>query len=216
MAPLYFVGLDLGQAHDFTALAVLEQTLAADPNVKRGSATRQYACRHLERFKLGTPYPVMVERIAKLVGTAPLRGCTLVVDQTGVGRPVVDLLKAARLPVRLFQPITITGGHAVKMGDDGSQHVPKKELVSTLQVLLQTRRLKIAQELPEVRTLEQELLNFRVKITIAANEMFGEWREGQHDDLVLAVALAVWQAEHEPLPSRPLCMSRGVDFPRPY
>lgn len=28
----------------------------------------------------------------------------------------------------------------------------------------------------------------------AANEMFGAWREGQHDDLVLAVAIAVWRA----------------------
>jgi hypothetical protein len=34
-----------------------------------------------------------------------------------------------------------------------------------------------------------------VKITPATNEVFGAWREGQHDDLVLAVAIAVWQAE---------------------
>jgi dipeptidyl aminopeptidase/acylaminoacyl peptidase len=29
----------------------------------------------------------------------------------------------------------------------------------------------------------------------AANEVFGAWREGQHDDLILAVANGVWQAE---------------------
>ena len=44
--------------------------------------------------------------------------------------------------------------------------------------------------------LRAELLNFRVKITAAANETFGAWREGEHDDLVLAVALACWAGEH--------------------
>jgi hypothetical protein len=40
------------------------------------------------------------------------------------------------------------------------------------------------------------LTTFRVKITPAADEVFGAWREGAHDDLVLAVAIAVWQAEY--------------------
>ena len=31
---------------------------------------------------------------------------------------------------------------------------------------------------------------------ITAHDSYGAWREGQHDDLVLAVALAVWFAEH--------------------
>jgi hypothetical protein len=40
-------------------------------------------------------------------------------------------------------------------------------------------------------------LNFRVKIDpLTAHDSYGAWREGQHDDLVLAVALAVWFAEH--------------------
>jgi hypothetical protein len=73
--------------------------------------------------------------------------------------------------------------------------VPKKELVASLQVLLQTRRLKVAKTLPEAATLVRELETFRVKVTEAANETFGAWREGQHDDLVLAVALAAWVGE---------------------
>ena len=36
------------------------------------------------------------------------------------------------------------------------------------------------------------------RIFAAANETFGVWREGQHDDLVLAVALACWWAERCP------------------
>ena len=67
-----------------------------------------------------------------------------------------------------------------------------------MQVLLQAERLKIAAALPEAAVLTQELLNFQVKITMAANDTYGAWREGQHDDLVLAVAMATWYAEHAP------------------
>jgi hypothetical protein len=76
--------------------------------------------------------------------------------------------------------------------------VPKKELVSTLQVLLAARRLQVAPRLAEAPTLVRELLNFQVKVTRAAHEIFGTWREDQHDDLVLALAVALWYAERCP------------------
>jgi len=38
-------------------------------------------------------------------------------------------------------------------------------------------------------------LNFRYKITQASNLTYESWREGAHDDLVLALSLAVWEAE---------------------
>jgi hypothetical protein len=43
--------------------------------------------------------------------------------------------------------------------------------------------------------LIKELQNFKVKITAAANEIFEAWREGEHDDLLLAVAIAAWMGE---------------------
>jgi hypothetical protein len=92
-----------------------------------------------------------------------------------------------------FAPITITSGHQVSV--ENGLHVPKKELVGVLQVLLQTRRLHIARELPDAATLVRELENFRVKITAARNEVFEAWREGAHDDLVLATGMAAWCGE---------------------
>jgi hypothetical protein len=93
-------------------------------------------------------------------------------------------------------PVTITGGQAITVTPDGSYHVPKKELVTCLQVVLQARRLQIARRLPETATLVRELQSFQVRITAAAHETFGIWREGQHDDLVLATALAAWLGEN--------------------
>jgi hypothetical protein len=59
--------------------------------------------------------------------------------------------------------------------------------------MFQTSRLKIAAELPEAKTLINELLNFKVKINVkTAHDSYEAWREGVHDDLVLAVALSVW------------------------
>lgn len=178
----FYLGLDLGQAQDYTALAVLE---------KQGE---EYHVRHLERPRLGTPYPAIVERVRSLLSSGPLKGNTaLVVDKTGVGAPVVDMFRKAGLrPVA----VTITGGNVVTKEEDG-YHVPKRDLVSTLQVLFQAGRLKVAAKLPQARLFVEELLNFQVKIDLrTAHDSYGAWREGTHDDLVLAVALACWYAEH--------------------
>ena len=60
------------------------------------------------------------------------------------------------------------------------------------------RRLQVAPELAEADTLVRELTTFEVRVTSSANETFGAWREGEHDDLVLAVAVAAWIAERQP------------------
>ncbi|MGB9793342.1 MAG: hypothetical protein ACPLRU_02500 [Desulfofundulus sp.] len=165
----FFLGLDLGQAQDFTALCVVElKTFRYEPKLP------EFHVRHLERMKLGTPYPEIVAYVKRLLETSQLRNKTaLVVDRTGVGAAVVDMFMQAGLrPIGVI----ITGGNSVSAGS-GGYHVPKQDLVSTLQVLFQSGRLKVAAELPEARTLVEELLNFRVKInprTIHAS--FEAWR----------------------------------------
>ena len=190
--PDHILGLDLGQSQDYTALAVLERCWVSD--TARQQSVSRLAVRHLRRWPLGTSYTQVVLDVGRLVRTPPLSNPLLAVDQTGVGMAVVDMFRQARLPARL-RSILITSGHEVTALGFG-WHVPKKELVSVLQVLLQQRRLKVA-PLPEREVLVKELLNFRVKVTVAAHETFEAWRERDHDDLVLAVALAAWLAEED-------------------
>jgi hypothetical protein len=182
--PSYYIGVDLGQTNDYTAIAVISRTSGVDG----------LALPHLQRFPLHQPYPQMIEAIRKLATTPALERAPLIVDQTGVGRPVVDLLRTA-VGVGRVIPVTITSGHAASVQPDGSRHVPKKDLVTSLVSLLEDRRLKVARNLVEARTLVDELLNFKMEITDSANVTYGAWRSGQHDDLVLAVALACWWAE---------------------
>lgn len=81
------------------------------------------ALKHLHRFPLGTPYPEIVKHVAELLNQPPLKGrSTLLVDATGVGRPVVDMLEQAKLEPLA---ITITGGSAV-VADGREFRVPKR------------------------------------------------------------------------------------------
>ncbi len=196
--PVYFVGLDLGQTNDPAALAALERREMRHPT-NRQRIIYRYALRHLERFPLGTSYPTIAKTVAERVSTGPLRGCSLAVDATGVGRPVVDMLRELAMPVVLC-PITLTSGHAANRAEDGTFLVPKKDVVAALMVLFQAGRLAIAKTLPEATVLVKELKTFQTKITLAGNEVTGAWREGQHDDLVLAVALATWAGENSVRP----------------
>jgi hypothetical protein len=121
----------------------------------------------------------------------------MAVDATGVGRAVLETFRGADLPAEL-RPVVITAGHAETRDDDGCYHVPKVNLIGTIEILFQARRLGISGNMPFAETLAKELANFRRRITPAGNEVFGAWREGQHDDLVLAVAMATWLAERTP------------------
>jgi hypothetical protein len=223
----YYIGLDIGQMQDYTAIAVIEEPvwIGADdafweqvttkqqgwvsPDRLRPEQTlkaRALACkhgqphrpelhvRHLERYELNTPYPVMVERIRTLMNRPPLAGrSALIVDATGVGKPVVDALQDAGL-----QPVavTITGaGKATRAR--GGWHVPKRDLIASAQIALQSRRLVIAAGLPDTETLVQELQDYRVEISEKTGNDSYNARSGKHDDLVLAVALATWYRDYQ-------------------
>jgi hypothetical protein len=228
---LYFLGLDLGQAQDYSALAIIEEQLYIgeawanevlyQDDYERGlsvgwvppSALSPYrvgqalalsheygrpaepplAVRHLERFELGTKYTDVVDRVAALVRSDSLRHmpAVLLVDKTGVGAAVLDSFTHARIGA---VAITLHGGSSVNRDPQRvGYRVPKRDLITVTQVLLQNGQLKVAAGLPEAETLKRELLNFRVKIDPrTAHDSYEHWREGDHDDLVLAVSMAAW------------------------
>jgi hypothetical protein len=207
MASDFTLGLDLGQTSDPSALAILKSSIptgegGAMARDHRGGWLLAYDCVHLERFPLGTSYPAIIARVEELVANPKLGSRPrMVIDATGVGRPVVDLFLNQRMAAELA-PLTITAGFESRQDRWNNTHtraywVPKLELASTVQALLQMRRLKVVPRLDLAETLKRELLDFQVKVTAAANETFGAWREGAHDDLVLAVAMAAWVAERQ-------------------
>jgi hypothetical protein len=224
-----YVGVDLGQQRDHTAISVTEKVLLPTGTYRREAyfdwdtqRTRwhsvengkpEYRVRHLERPPLGTSYVKVVERILELLESLRDTELVLAVDTTGVGRPVADMLKRhlkkwleSNRQVRLTTGwITITGGDSVTKAEGGGLRVPKRDLASAPLVLMQNGQLKIAAEMPLADTLRKELLNFKVKINIAtAHDTYEAWREGDHDDLVLSVALACWAGERFPKRGAPV------------
>ena len=207
----YILGLDLGQAADYTALAVLERTektleIPHPDKPARFETKWHFGCRGLKRWPLGTSYPSIVADVEKLTAKPLLAKAHLVIDGTGVGRPVVDMFRQAHLPVTLV-PVMITSGNK-ESHHDGYYHVGKAILISTLQVLLQQRRLQFANRLPETPALVKELQSYQVKVTEAANEVFNA-RQGAHDDLLLALALASWHGERCPKQTTFRCQTLG-------
>jgi hypothetical protein len=186
----WIVGLDLGQAVDFTAMVVLHRT-----TVRTEAETyRVYACRHIRRWPLGSTYDAIVADLKTMLAKLPERP-TLVVDATGCGRPVCDMIRKASLPVRSLSAVVITAGaHEGRVG--AVRTVPKRDLVGAVMAVMHKGRLHIAKSLPETETLVKELRSFTARITTAGNEKYeaGDWRVSPHDDLILALALAL---EHD-------------------
>ena len=210
----FFIGVELGQVSDVTALAVVESlTLpflrteeiyaenwvdvhpvyqAPDGGEIRGHPPVNFALRHLERIPAGVSYPEIVSRVESLHGQ--LRRPTVVLDGTGVGKAAVELFRRSNFDLSVFT--LMAGDQMVQEGR--SYRIPKRDVISTTQVLLQTGRLKIARSLPHASLLARELVNFRFKVGVKASEDALDWRDGPDDDLVLALAIAAWRAETNP------------------
>jgi hypothetical protein len=143
---------------------------------------------HLERLPLGMRYTAVVDHVGRRLAQLPGRP-ELVIDFTGVGRPIFDMFVYSGI---YPTGVVITGGNT-ETCDGSICSVPKLNLVSRLQALLHEERLKIHRELDEAETLTRELLDFRMEHTPAGHLTFNA-RSGKHDDLVLALAIAVWRA----------------------
>jgi hypothetical protein len=167
---MFYLGLDLGQRVDHTALAVVERLERARPY---GEAEYEgLAVRHVERLPLGVPYPKVVSYVREQVRGPELRQqCKVVVDATGLGAPVVEMLRGAGLGCEILA-VTITGGEKESAAGQGAWNVPKRDLIAGLQVLMDVR---------------ERSSGFR-------RARWGAERSGQHDDLVMALALACWSA----------------------
>ena len=184
------IGIDIGQKVDPTAIAVLEKVKRADGE--------HYIARFLQRLPLATTYPAIAERLGQIVrgvhvitSNTPAGNprITTFADATGVGAPVVDLLRLDG--VKVVACYFTHGDRRTEERVNGQEQVSigKAWLVSRLQALLQTNRLHLPQT-AEAALLAQELLDYEIKVSEDANDRYGAFRVGSHDDLVTALGLA--------------------------
>ena len=185
------IGVDVGQKRDPTAVCV------AEPERREldGRVETHFLVRHLERLPLGTPYPRVAERLAAIAGAVRQKTSSpprVYVDATGVGQPLVDLLRGqlgSKRPVAVY----FTHGDRRRATLEGRQRIVslgKAYLVSRLQALLQSGRLHLPRT-AEAEVLTDELLTYEIRVDEHANNRYGAFKVGTHDDLVTALGLAV-------------------------
>jgi hypothetical protein len=216
------VSIDFGTVHQPTGLVVMERHLEGtgekfmgNPNLgeklgPRERLKRVYQVRHAKRF-IGERYTRIIKDLAKVVSdiTRPMGRdeILLTADLTAVGssfwKPVGTALDEALRgkPGLVADPhvkvvgfkITNAQGDFTRMSD-GAYAVPRQDLMSLARVLLEEGRLRIAKDLDLADVLRKELLEMRMKVK--ENRLMEDvWREGQFDDLSLAVLLGAWSAE---------------------
>jgi hypothetical protein len=198
----YVLAADLGQSSDPTAIAVIEHRHAFREHARGGTDQVEdtFDVRHLARLPLGLSYPAVVQEVGHLLARPPLLGnCELVIDETGVGRAVADIFDTAGLnPLR----VSITAGSDQTWNGRGGWNVSKQILISTLDARLHTGELRFAKELLEAGAMQEELKDFRRKVSVAGRYAY-EARVGKHDDLVLAVSIGLWAIVGRPVNPAP-------------
>lgn len=207
MPDTVLIGVDLGQAADYTAVTHTrwwrDKVARINPSWDdRWRAGDMRPTRSANRYELLSiwrerriPYDRVVSAITKMtrqVEEQHKAQWRLIMDATGVGRPIYDLLVKERLrPVA----ITLTGGTQAGTNDIGYT-VPKRDVIVALQVASQSGRLRYAGNIAYKRQLQDELQNMHMKINIrTGHDSYEAWREQEHDDIVLAEALPIWYAE---------------------
>lgn len=201
------VGVDLGQSADYTAIVMLE-TYRPDRLRPKEFPDVRHRIRWIERVPLGTQYTAVVDRIATVAEAAQGWGhTTIVLDATGVGRPVVDMLK--RRTSVLLRAVTFTSGEHETRTEFNVHRVPKIDLVTSLEAVLQTRRLEVVPDAPLQAELAAELAAFDFSINGRGHASF-EAQAGNNDDLVAALMLAVFWNE------RPSAFDAWLEFRREH
>ena len=193
--------MDLGQANDPTAIAVLERTVVPpqtalfapvgkSPSNRLVEGDVVFDLVYLKRPKLGTPYDVIAKRVADLICELEPEGAlgelgqvTLSVDGTGVGRGVVDMLdsefkrrgaSSKSVPRVDFRRCAITGSQTTLKRPDRSNgywSVPKRDLVFAAVAAFQQGKIRIAKDIRDREALVHELKNYRRTTNIATGNM---------------------------------------------
>lgn len=131
----------------------------------------------------------------------------LTLDGTGVGRPIFELVTGALAGAGLAdlhadvppEMAIFTFGHKNTWAN-GERRVGKGFLVSRLQSLLQTGRVRLPRT-SESHALADELQHYEIKVNPDGDAKFGAFRTGKHDDLVTAVGLATLEDREPRAPS---------------
>lgn len=160
----YVIGWDIAKARDWSVVTVMDCDHWHDPAVVPHVA-------HFERFN-SLRYDVQIDRVSAI---ARRYDAYVLLDSTGLGDPIYDMMLAKGVPAVPYVFTTKS----------------KQMLIQNLSIAIQTQSISY----PDIAVLLQELGAFQYTVS-PAGQMLYSAPEGDHDDCVISLALAVWAAQH--------------------
>lgn len=195
MSKLYFIGVDVGQVRDYTAIALVEAVPAEGGDLR-------LRCHYTQTLPLGIQFQDIGRRLSEIEGKLKAQGeaaVTILVDATGPGQPIPELIR--RLVKCDVIACRFTSGDEPRY--EGSQwNLPKAAVITLLKIFIQEGRLELPGKIKnqdQARAMSEmlkELQDFQYNQPAegARAETF-EAKVGSHDDLVTALGLATWGAK---------------------
>lgn len=183
---MIIIALDPAQLRDWSAIAVVDMHMVSE---KRQF---NYDLVAMNR-RQGLPYDQIVEWTSGVLKRPEfMRGQPpeFVLDATGVGVAVNDMFRAKRIRTRA---VTITSGNALNR-QEATIHLGKARLIGTFLSAFDAGKVHANPNMPIWPALEQEMLSFRAEMSEQGHAKF-EAPPGEHDDMLFALALAVWYGE---------------------
>jgi hypothetical protein len=186
------ISLDPAQLKDWSAVAVIDMKYVPFNPVGSKAARFEYDLIAMNR-KQGLPYDQIVDWVVKTVNNPAFNKgepCAFLLDSTGVGVAVKDMLKAKGIRPKA---ITITAGDAYsRVGAEF--HVGKARLIGKFLGAFDAGKVHVNPNMPIWSQVENEMLSFRAEMS-AQGRVKMEAQQGEHDDMLLALAMAVWYGE---------------------
>lgn len=190
----YWLGVDLGQANDFTAIcAIMDERLPTviDGRVKIGPRERTVV--FADKFR-GVSYTDVVQHLNRLRNAPPFAGKTeLAIDASSLGRVVSDQLWDQGVPHHAIQ---MTAGQ--EWNRKGRYiNASKTHMIETTSVLFSAGDLTFAEGLPLRKEIESDIASFSLTTTAAGNQVITQSRNASgHGDLGISLIVAAWASQH--------------------
>lgn len=203
---------DIAKRRDFTAGFTIRRSVEivqGNEIIHSPDRVRTYCdIVQIEQFN-NIPYTRVADIIENRMGHKDLRhSCDLIVDGTGIGSAVVDLLREKSLkPI----PIVFTSGGKVQevvtpfgqvfKNSPGQLaplkvvqelRVPKNDLVAAGKLLLEQNRVRVAPGLRWGDEFKKQLAAFKGKVNEKGRTKYEAETEDDHDDMVVCYLMAAW------------------------
>jgi hypothetical protein len=194
--PVFLVGLSVGQGAQPTGMAVLER------HKPESGAPATYVCCYLRRWlPPATAYTALLAHLRRMFGDTELAGGYLIVEAGPSTKALLTFLRRNQLSAKIQAVEVKTSAEDRKV--EGLRKVAKGTVIETARQVLQEDRLvfdrqtsrEVTATTPPAQTVYHALANYPYNEAATVNEAFAS-RDGEYDDLVLALALACWYGEN--------------------